>query len=199
VVAALDRRAAVAHLLAERREFVVVAGLGSPAYDVCAAGDHPRTYYLWGAMGGAVALGLGLALARPEVPVLVLTGDGELLMGLGSLATAATKAPANLTVAVLDNRRYGETGMQASHTAMGVDLAGVAAASGFAWTTTARSLDDVAAVRSRLEARAGLGFVNLEVAADDPARVLPPRDGVWLKHRLRAALGVAGALSPGWH
>jgi len=199
VVAALDRRAAVAHLLAERREFVVVAGLGSPAYDVCAAGDHPRTYYLWGAMGGAVALGLGLALARPEVPVLVLTGDGELLMGLGSLATAAAKAPANLTVAVLNNRRYGETGMQASHTAMGVDLAGVAAASGFAWTTTARSLDDVAAVRSRLEARAGLGFVNLEVAADDPARVLPPRDGVWLKHRLRAALGVAGALNPGWH
>jgi thiamine pyrophosphate-dependent acetolactate synthase large subunit-like protein len=143
-------------------------------------------------MGGAVPMGLGLALARPDTPVLVLTGDGELLMGLGALATAAAKAPANLTVAVLDNRRYGETGMQASHTAKGVDLAGVAASCGFAWTTTVTSLDDVAAVRSRLEARAGLGFADLVVAADDPARVLPPRDGVRLKHRVRAALGVEG-------
>jgi phosphonopyruvate decarboxylase len=142
-------------------------------------------------------MGLGLALARPDVPVLVLTGDGELLMGLGSLATAGAKAPANLTVAVLDNRRYGETGMQASHTAKGVDLAAVATSCGFASTTTARTLGEVDAVRARLEARAGLGFANLVVAADDPARVLPPRDGVWLKHRVRAALGVTAALSPG--
>lgn len=196
MVEAMDRRAAVAHLLAERRELVVVTGLGSPAYDACAAGDHPRTYYLWGAMGGAVPMGLGLALGRPDTPVLVLTGDGELLMGLGALATAGAKAPANLTVAVLDNRRYGETGMQASHTAEGVDLEGVARACGFAWTTTASRLDDVDALRGKLEARAGLGFADLVVAADDPARVLPPRDGVWLKHRVRAALGVPDALQP---
>lgn len=192
MVEAMDRRAAVAQLLAERRDLAVVTGLGSPAYDACAAGDHPRTYYLWGAMGGAVPMGLGLALAMPETPVLVLTGDGELLMGLGALATAAAKAPANLTVAALDNRRYGETGMQPSHTANGVDLEGVAKACGFAWTATASRLEAVDAVRGKLEARAGLGFVNLLVEADDPARVLPPRDGVWLKHRVRAALGVAG-------
>jgi thiamine pyrophosphate-dependent acetolactate synthase large subunit-like protein len=192
----LERRSAVAHLLAERRELVVVTGLGSPAYDACAAGDHARTYYLWGAMGGAVAMGLGLALARTDTPVLVLTGDGELLMGLGSLATAGAKAPANLTVAVLDNRRYGETGMQPSHTAKGVDLEGVAKACGFAWTATASNRDDVEAVRARLEAGAGPGFANIRVGDDEPGRVLPPRDGVWLKHRLRAALGVEGALSP---
>jgi thiamine pyrophosphate-dependent acetolactate synthase large subunit-like protein len=193
----MDRRAAVAHLLAGRRDLVVVTGLGSPAYDACAAGDHPRTYYLWGVMGGAVPMGLGLALARPDTPVLVLTGDGELLMGLGALATTGAKAPANLTVAVLDNRRYGETGMQASHTAKGVDLEGVAKACGFVWTTTASRLDEVVPVRARLEPRAGLGFADLVVAPDEPARVLPPRDGVWLKHRVRAALGVEDAFNPG--
>ncbi len=187
----LDRRDAVAALLAERGDLLVVTGLGSPAYDACAAGDHPRTYYLWAAMGGAVPMGLGLALARPEDPVLVLTGDGELLMGLGALATAGAKRPANLSIVVLDNRRYGETGMQESHTARGIDLVGVADACRFAWTQRVSTMDDVHALAPRLQARSGLGLALLEVQADDPPRVLPTRDGHWLKRRMREALGVA--------
>ncbi|MEO1092741.1 MAG: thiamine pyrophosphate-dependent enzyme [Pseudomonadota bacterium] len=190
MVAALDRRQATTALFAERGDLLVVTGLGSPAYDAFAAGDHPRNFYLWGAMGGAVPMGLGLALARPDEAVLVLTGDGEVLMGLGALATCGVKRPANLTVAVLDNGRYGETGMQASHTASSVDLMAVATACGFAWTANLATLEAVVAVRPRLVARAGLGFVRVAVAANETPRALPPRDGYLLKHRFRTALGV---------
>src|SRR5690606_14533921 len=130
----LQRRDVVARLLADRGDLLVVSGLGSPTYDCAAAGDHPLNFYLWGAMGSAITVGLGLALAQPERRVLVVTGDGELLMGLGALATAAVMRPRNLAIAVMDNERYGETGMQATHTAAGVDLAGMAAKAGFAQT-----------------------------------------------------------------
>ena len=126
----LERRDFVRRLLAERGDLLVVTGLGSPTYDVAAAGDHALNFYLWGAMGGAAMIGLGLALARPDRPVAVITGDGEMLMGLGSLATIAVKRPKNLSIVVLDNRRYGETGMQASHTEAGVDLVAMARACG---------------------------------------------------------------------
>src|SRR5690242_3447984 len=125
-MSALDRRQVVADLLDRLPDVLVVTGLGSPTYDVCAAGTRPTNFYLWGAMGGAVPVGLGLALAQPERSVLVVTGDGEQLMGLGSLATVAASAPANLTVVVLDNGHFGETGMQASHTSRGTDLVAVA-------------------------------------------------------------------------
>ena len=108
---------------------LVVSGLGSTTYDVFAAGDRDRNFYLWGAMGGATSIGLGLALAQPDKPVVVITGDGEQLMGIGSLATIAAKQPPNLTIVVLDNGHYGETGMQPSHTSLGTDL--VAVAGGF--------------------------------------------------------------------
>src|SRR5712672_4366502 len=119
-----ERRAAMATLLADRpKNLVVVPGLGSCTWDAFAAGDNPRNFYLWGAMGGAAMIGLGLALAQPTRRVAVITGDGEMLMGLGSLATIGVKKAANLTVVVIDNERYGETGMQKTHTAFGVDLA----------------------------------------------------------------------------
>src|SRR5438876_3974101 len=108
----LPRRAAIAQILAERQDTLVVTGLGSPTYDCAAAGDHPLNFYLWGAMGSATTVGLGLALAQPQRRVLVITGDGELLMGLGALATVGAKKPANLAIAVIDNERYGETGGQ---------------------------------------------------------------------------------------
>src|SRR5262245_4700171 len=110
--AALGRREAVATLLKDRGDLLVVSGLGSPSYDVHAAGDQPGNFYLWGVMGGAALVGLGLALARPERKVAVVTGDGEQLMGLGGLATIGVARPRNLTVVVVDNGRYGETGMQ---------------------------------------------------------------------------------------
>jgi thiamine pyrophosphate-dependent acetolactate synthase large subunit-like protein len=187
----LDRRAAVARLLADRRELVVVSGLGSPTYDVAATGDHPRNFYLWGAMGGAVMVGLGLALAKPDIAVLVVTGDGEMLMGLGSLATVGAARPANLAIAVLDNGRYGETGGQATHTAQGCDLAAVARGCGI---TDAATVTDEAGL-ARLAARVHRvaeepAFAALKIAAVEAERVLPSRDAPFLKHRFRAALGL---------
>src|SRR5690606_31916572 len=113
----LDRREVVKRLLAKRGDTVAVAGLGATAYDLAAVGDHDRNFYLWGAMGGAATIGLGLALAQLDLPVLVVTGDGEMLMGMGSFATIGVHNPPNLTVVVLDNEAYGETGGQATHTA----------------------------------------------------------------------------------
>jgi thiamine pyrophosphate-dependent acetolactate synthase large subunit-like protein len=185
---ALDRRAVVRTLLQERGELLVVAGLGAPAWDATAAGDNPLTFPLWGAMGSAAMIGLGLAIARPERPVLVLTGDGEQLMGLGSLATIGVQRPPNLAVVVLDNEHYGETGMQQSATASGVDLAAIAAGCGFARNEVIGDMASVEALRQRLEARHGPLFAQIKIAADSPPLVLPPRDGGLLKARFRAAL-----------
>jgi len=186
----LDRREAVARLLADRSsELLVVTGLGSPAYDVMAAGDDDRNFYLWGAMGGAAMVGFGLAKAQPQKSVLVVTGDGELMMGLGALATIAVQNPANLTIVVLDNGHFGETGMQVSHTGLGVALDKVATSLGFAWTASIFDLAGIDAIRERTGARAGVGLAALKIKAENPPRVLPPRDGVHLKNRFRAALG----------
>jgi len=184
----LDRRAVVRTLLAGRDGLLLVTGLGAPAWDATAAGDNPLTFPLWGAMGSAAMVGLGLALAQPQRAVLVLTGDGEMLMGLGSLATIGVQRPANLAVAVLDNERYGETGMQETHTAHGVDLAAVAAGCGFAQSETIRDMAGVEALRARLAAKEGPLFAQIKIAADTPPLVLPPRDGALLKNRFRAAL-----------
>jgi thiamine pyrophosphate-dependent acetolactate synthase large subunit-like protein len=185
---ALDRRAVTRTLLQERGDLLVVAGLGAPAWDATAAGDDPLTFPLWGAMGSAAMIGLGLAIARPERPVLVLTGDGEQLMGLGSLATIGVQRPPNLAVVVLDNEHYGETGMQQTATASGVDLAAIAAGCGFARSEVIRDMAGVEALRQRLQARQGPLFVQVKIAADSPPLVLPPRDGGLLKSRFRAAL-----------
>lgn len=191
-VGGMDRRRAVARLLARRGNALVVSGLGSPTYDVHAAGDHDANYYLWGAMGGAALVGLGLALAQPGRRVIVVTGDGEQLMALGGLATIGVAAPTNLEVFVLDNRHYGETGMQASHTAHGVDLAAVATAAGFAEAAVVDSLDELGRLVERLEAEPATGprFVVVRIEARNPPRSLPPRDGVFLKNRFRAHLGL---------
>ena len=191
-VHALDRREAVARLLADRSpDLLVVTGLGSPAYDVMAAGDDDRNFYLWGAMGGAAMVGLGLARAQPGKSVLVVTGDAEAMMGLGALATIAVQKTANLTIAVLNNGHFGETGMQASHTGLGVELDKVAASLGFAWTDRVSDLAGVDALRAKIAALAGAGLAVLRIRAENPPRVLPPRDGVHLKNRFRAALGFA--------
>jgi thiamine pyrophosphate-dependent acetolactate synthase large subunit-like protein len=186
--ARLDRRAVAARLLRERGEALVVAGLGSPAYDVAAAGDTPLNFYLWGAMGGAAMTGLGLALAQPGRRVLVVTGDGEMLMGLGSLATIAVAAPANLALVVLDNERYGETGMQVAHTGRGVDLAGMARAAGFPDAVTVRSERELEALAAKLFTAAGPLFADVKVATDPVPVALPPRDGPYLRSRFREAL-----------
>ncbi|MBE7418758.1 MAG: aldehyde dehydrogenase [Ideonella sp.] len=186
----IDRRAFVARLLAATPDALVVSGLGSPSYDVFAAGDREHNYYLWGAMGGAAPLGLGLALAQPAQSVLVITGDGEQLMGIGSLATIAVRQPPNLTIVVLDNGHFGETGMQRSHCSQGTDL--VAVARGFG-IETAFALDDLAGcerIAQRVLARGGTTFAQVFIEAAEPPRALPPRDGSYIKNRFRAALGL---------
>ena len=189
----LRRREVVKYLLAERGDILVIGGLGAPAWDITNAGDHDLNFPLWGAMGGAAMLGLGLALAQPKRHVLVITGDGEMLMGLGSLATIGVQKPANVSVVVIDNERYGETGMQATHTASGVDLAAMARAAGFASGVLVRDAAGVSALRKVVHEAAGPNFAQVKVAAEKVPLVLPPREGVLLKNRFRAALLGAGA------
>ena len=185
----LHRREVVRRLLADRGDLLVIAGLGAPAWDVTAAGDHPLTFPMWGAMGGAAMVGLGLALARPRRRVLVVTGDGEMLMGLGSLATIAVQRPRNLCLVVLDNERYGETGMQKTHTAHGVDLAGMAKAAGFAQVQRVTTMAGVAGLATIIHRTTGPVFAQVKVLAEKPPLVLPPKDGAFLKSRFREALG----------
>ena len=184
----LERRAVVRALLDDRGELMVIAGLGAPAWDATDAGDHPLNFPLWGGMGGAVAMGLGLALSQPDRRVLVLTGDGELLMGMGSLATVGVQRPHNLAVVVLDNEHYGETGMQPSHTAFGIDLYAAAKACGFTASSLVTTMQQVAALRADIHGAKGPLFAQIEIAADKLPLVLPPRDGTHLKNRFREAL-----------
>jgi thiamine pyrophosphate-dependent acetolactate synthase large subunit-like protein len=184
----LDRRAVVARILKDRGDALVVTGLGAPSWDTAAAGDCADNFYLWGGMGGAAATGLGLALAQPARRVLVITGDGEMLMGVGTLATIAVQRPANLAICVIDNQRYGETGMQETHTAFGVDLEAMARGAGIEETATAwdqTELDDVA---TALFGAAGPVFTVVKVTPADQPMVLPPKDGLTLKHRFREKL-----------
>jgi thiamine pyrophosphate-dependent acetolactate synthase large subunit-like protein len=184
----LHRRDVVRDLLRERGDLIVVAGLGAPAYDLAACGDAALNFYLWGAMGGAAMVGLGLALAQPERNVLVLTGDGEMLMGLGSLATIATQLPSNLHIIVLDNERYGETGQQPTHTSAGADLAAIARACGIRQVRTVREADELAVLREDLYHHAETSFAAVKIFPEDLPRVLPPRDGAFLAQRLRTEL-----------
>jgi thiamine pyrophosphate-dependent acetolactate synthase large subunit-like protein len=184
----LNRRDVVATLLADRAGLLCIAGLGAPAWDITSVGDTPANLPLWGGMGGAAMIGLGLALAQPTRPVLVITGDGEMLMGIGSLATIAVKKPPNLAVVVLDNEHYGETGMQPTHTHHGVDLAGMAKAAGIARSSLIHGADDVQALRDAVHAKRGTLFAVIKVGAETLPLVLPPREGAFLQSRMREAI-----------
>jgi thiamine pyrophosphate-dependent acetolactate synthase large subunit-like protein len=187
----LDRRDFVRALLSDRGDLLVVSGLGSATYDVAAAGDHPLNFYLWGAMGGTAMIGLGLALARPDRRVAVLTGDGDMLMGLGSLATIGVKQSNNLTVVVLDNAHYGETGMQPSATQAGIDLVATALACRFKHARAVSRIDEAGDVRTLVHSGEGPILVNARVGNDDVPRVLPLRDGHAIKQRFIEALNSA--------
>jgi thiamine pyrophosphate-dependent acetolactate synthase large subunit-like protein len=177
----ISRRDVVKKLLENRNELLVIAGLGSTAWDVTAAGDSPLSFPLWGAMGQAAMIGLGLALAQPKRRVLVITGDGEMLMGLGSLATIGVQNPENLSIVVIDNERYGETGMQPTHTASGVDLSAVARACGL-------RICPLETLSVAIHSQPGPNFAAVKVGAETLPLVLPPREGGLLKARFRRAL-----------
>jgi thiamine pyrophosphate-dependent acetolactate synthase large subunit-like protein len=184
----LRRREVVKTLTGARDDLLVIAGLGSTAWDITSAGDRDLNFPLWGAMGGAVSIGLGLALSQPERRIMVITGDGETLMGMGSFATVAMQAPQNLTICTFDNERYGETGMQATHTSANTDLAGVAAACGIPVTGTVRTDEELAAALPIILEAPGPVYHVIKVRAEKLEFVLPPKDGVHLKNRFRQAL-----------
>ena len=185
----LDRRAAMRLLLEDRGDLLLVTGLGSTTYDAAAVGDDDRNFYLWGAMGAAAMVGLGLAIARPDRRVLVVTGDGDMLMGLGSLATIGVERPGNLAIVVFDNGRYAETGMQASHTDCGVSLCAVARACGVEGVYDIADETELKEFATRLQGFDRTLFARVAIRADEQMRVLPSRDGAFLKNRFRRAIG----------
>ena len=185
----LDRRNVVASLLANRKGAIAVGGLGASTYDIAAAGDHDRNLYLWGAMGGAVMIGLGMALAQPELPVVVITGDGEMLMGMGSLATVGLQKPKNLSIVVLDNEVYGETGGQASHTAATVDFVGVAKSCGIPDARVLATMAEIEAFATAMQEMSGPRFANVKIDSANLERVLSSRDGQYTVNRIRSSLG----------
>ena len=186
----LNRRDALRALLCEREKMIVVAGLGSSAYDLASCGNEPLDFPLWGAMGGAVMIGLGVALAQPNLPVVVITGDGEMLMGMGSLATVGLQQPKNLSIIVLDNEVYGETGGQASHTGSSTDLVGVAQACGIRDSRAMATLAEIQAFAASMQdVAAGPRFASIKIDSANLERVLANRDGTFIVNRIRGALG----------
>ncbi len=183
-----NRRDLVRALLEDRGDLLVIAGLGASAWDITAIGDTPRNLPLWGGMGGAAMMGLGLALAQPSAKVLVITGDGEMLMALGAMATIAVQKPKNLSIVVLDNEHYSETGNQETATKHGVDLAAMARGAGLAGARTLTTLDEVPKLRAEIHAGAGTVFAVAKIAPGNLPLVLPPRDGAILQARFREAL-----------
>jgi thiamine pyrophosphate-dependent acetolactate synthase large subunit-like protein len=197
--ATLQRRPLVKQLLEGADDnLLVIAGLGSSNWDITAAGDRPLNMPLWGSMGAPVGMGLGLAMAQPTKRVLVITGDGDMLMSLGSLATVATQMPENLAIVVLDNEKFGETGNQATHTSprnngptesgAGTDLAMIARGCGIADATTVRESSEVAELVKDVRTRKGPVFRLVKVMVEKLEFVMPPQDGAHLKDRFRQAL-----------
>jgi len=185
--AVLDRREVVGAILKQRNDALVVTGLGSCSYDA-GVHDHKHTFYLWGGMGGAAMIGLGLALAQPARRVLVITGDGEMLMGLGSFATIGAERARNLAIVVIDNEIYSETGMQATHTQRGVELAGIAKACSFPHAETIYSEKELERAIPQLYTREGPIFLDVKVTPKRYHLSMRLRDGTHIKNRFREAL-----------
>ena len=197
--ATIHRRPLMADLLRDAgANLLLVTGLGQTCYDSAAAGDRDLTFPLWGAMGGAAMIGLGLAIAQPSKRVLVATGDGEMLMGIGAFASIAAQAPRNLAIAIFDNEHYGETGNQATHTAArgrgptesgaGTDLAAVARGCGIDDVGVVSAEADVAAAVKACRETPGPLVRVFKVVNESVPLVMPPRDGALLKDRFRKAL-----------
>src|SRR6476660_2200108 len=184
----LDRRDAVPALVGRHEDFLIVTGLAGTSRDVAAlTEDGAHTYTMAGAMGGACMIGLGLALARRDKQVLVVTGDGELLMNVGALATIAVMNPANLSIVCVDNGHYGETGYQKSHTSLGVDLEKIAAGSGIKRTLTIEKEAEIAGGARLIREGNGASFVLLRVKPTEPPSYKRDLDPANTRARFRTA------------
>jgi thiamine pyrophosphate-dependent acetolactate synthase large subunit-like protein len=184
----MDRRAFVSRLLQNRGDLLVIASIGSPTYDVAACGDHAKNFYIWSGLGSTPSVGLGLALAQPDKRVVVVTGDGDVLMALGSLSTIGVKQPKNLVIVCLDNGHYSASGMQPTATKAGVDLAAAARACKLR-VEMAGELASAERLREALHSGEGPLFIHAIVDADDQPRVVPSRDGVAIRQRFMDAIG----------
>ena len=182
----MTRLDATRAIVRECRDAAIVASLGHPAYDLFAAGDRPKNFYTWGSMGVASSIGLGIALAQPHTHVVVLDGDGSLLMNLGSLATIGMLQPPNLTIVVMDNELYATTGGQPTATAHGADLAAAARALRIAEATTVRTEAELVARLTPDPAR-----VIVAKVSESAPTTKPPLDYVGIKQRFMAAIGCA--------
>ena len=184
---AMDRRKVMAKILSQRGDTLIVTGLGSTTYDAGTA-DHPNTFYLWGGMGAAAMMGFGLAIAQPKRRVLVLTGDGEMLMGLGALATIGAQAQGNIAIGVIDNEHYSETGMQPTHTHRGVDLAGIARSCSFKVGEIVRTEAELDEKLPILFKTPGPVFLDIKVNTQRYPMSSRLRDGAHIKNRFRENL-----------
>ena len=184
----MNRLEATRQLIAALADEPIVASLGHPAYDLFGAGDRPSNFYTWGSMGLASSIGLGLALARPDLRVFVVDGDGSLLMNLGSLATIGWQQPENLVLVVWDNEEYGTTGGQQTATASGADLASAASALGIAASVTVRNREELGFAIARARTGRGPWMIVAKVRESAPAGK-PPLDCVFIKQRFMRAIG----------
>lgn len=184
----LFRRDAVHKILEKRENSAVVTGIGNASHDVASAGDHPLNMYLFGVMGGAVMTAFGVALAQPERRVVVITGDGEVLAGIGSLATVGVERPSNLSIIVLDNQVYGATGGQLTHTAAGVDLVGIARASGVVNSVLIRDQKGLEGALPQVYEKPGPYLAVVKVSPQSAPRVDVPKDGTFTARRFRSAI-----------
>jgi thiamine pyrophosphate-dependent acetolactate synthase large subunit-like protein len=188
-VGVLDRREAVPKLIGDPNDFLIIAALAGTAKDTAHLCEPHANYYACaGVMGGATAMGLGLALAQPTRRGLVVAGDGDLLMNVGTLATVAIINPPNLSIVCVDNGHYGETGYQKSHTALGVDLAAMAVGAGIKAVCTVLQESDIAAAAALIRHMDSASFVLLKVKPTDPPKIRRPLEATWTKYRFRQAL-----------
>jgi len=141
----MKRLDALQAIYPELEKSIVVTIMGAVAAELQAIGHRPNFFYLQHAMGLASSMGLGIALARPELPVVVFDGDGSVLMNLGGLTTLARYRPKNLVHVIFDNESLLSVGGFPTATATGSDLAAIAAAAGVPRTATVRTLDEFVA------------------------------------------------------
>tara|TARA_B100000700_G_scaffold140872_1_gene156841 strand:+ start:518 stop:1111 length:594 start_codon:yes stop_codon:yes gene_type:complete len=184
----LNRRLVISELLKERENSLIVNGLGGTCWDVASLGDNDLNFYVWGGMGNACMIGLGLALSQPDKKVIVITGDGEMLMGIGSLATIALKQPKNLSIVVFDNELYGETGNQKTHTAYCTNLSKIAIGSGIINSSIILTQEDLLSLSSEIHQIKNLSFSVIKINQGQEEIVLPIREGAFIKSRFRRAL-----------
>jgi thiamine pyrophosphate-dependent acetolactate synthase large subunit-like protein len=189
--ALIERRPFVAELMKLRNGALVVPGLGSPTWDIFASGDSPEFLYSWGGMGLALSTALGVALAQPKKRVLCITGDGEMMMGIGSLAVVAAQAPKNLGILVLDNQHFGETGKQPGLTGQKTDMCAVARGFGIAETALITDAKQVKDLAHLLFATPGPTFAVAKIAITEDPWALPEKDGATIARRFQQAMGVS--------